>query len=305
MKVIIDCDPGIDDALALIFALKSRNLEVEAVTTVGGNVPVEKSTRNALKILELTERTDIPVARGLNPKKTVKTDVKIHGEDGLGNVGLPEPKVKPSNLNAEETINSITEREPIHIITLGPLTNIASTIKRTPQITERIESITIMGGAVNVPGNITPAAEFNLYMDPEAAKRVFHSKIKKTLVPLDVTMRALLKEEHLKEIEGLKSPIAEFAAKSLRFYLNIYRRHARTDGCPLHDPLTVAYAADPTLMETQRLYVDVETKGEITLGETVADLRTGERRIQKTNMNVCMEVDVERFIQRFIEAIKN
>ncbi|MEM2876321.1 MAG: nucleoside hydrolase [Candidatus Bathyarchaeia archaeon] len=303
VKVIIDCDPGIDDALALILAINSKQMEIEAVTTVGGNVPVETSTTNALKILELTERTDVPVAKGLNPKKAVEKSSGMHGEDGLGDTGLPEPRVKPSSLNAKETILSTTGKGDTHIVSLGPLTNIASAIQEEPSLTRRIRSLTVMGGAITAPGNITPSAEFNIYMDPEAARTVFHSGMKITLVPLDVTMKALLKEEHLKLMEPPTTRTAEFVSKALRHYLGMYRRNAGIDGCPLHDPLAVAHLLDPTLMRKERLYVDVETKGEITVGETVADLRGGERRTKKTNMEVCLELDSGRFIEKFLEAI--
>ncbi|MCD6529606.1 nucleoside hydrolase [Candidatus Bathyarchaeota archaeon] len=304
MRVIIDCDPGIDDALALILALRSDELKVEAVTTVGGNMPVEDATENALKVLELAGRTEIPVASGLNPKGTLRESVKIHGEDGLGNTWLPKPKVKPADQDAVEAIISILHQKPVHIITLGPLTNVASAIDKEPEIKRRIESLTVMGGAINVPGNVTPVAEFNVYMDPEAARKVLRSGVKVTLVPLDVTMKTMIEEDEIEDIEEADTPVASFAAKALRHYLKMYRRVAGTRGCPLHDPLTVAYRIDPTLMKTQPLYVDVETKGELTRGETVADLRAGERRIKETNAEVCLQVDAERFIRKFIETVK-
>lgn len=304
VRVILDCDPGIDDALALILALKSGKLEVEAVTTVGGNMPVEAATENALKVLELIGRTDIPVAVGSNPERTILKPASMHGEDGLGNTWLPKPKIKPSSRNAVETIISVLHEKPTHVITLGPLTNIASAIEAKPEIKRRIESLTVMGGAINVPGNVTPVAEFNIYMDPEAARKVLRSGIKVTLVPLDVTMKAMLGEAEIDELENVGTPVASFAAKALRHYLKMYRMIAGTEGCPLHDPLTVAYKIDPTLMKTQRLYVDVETKGELTKGETVADLRTGKRRIKDTNVDVCLQVDAERFIRKFIKTVK-
>ncbi|MCD6504351.1 nucleoside hydrolase [Candidatus Bathyarchaeota archaeon] len=304
IRAIIDCDPGIDDALALILALKSGELKVEAVTTVGGNMPVEAATENALKVLELIDRTDIPVAAGLNPERTLPESVSMHGEDGLGNTWLPKPKVKPSSRDAIETIISVLHEKPAHVITLGPLTNIASAIEVEPEIKHRIESLTVMGGAVSVPGNITPVAEFNIYMDPEAARKVLRSGIKVTLVPLDVTMQTMIGEAEIGELEKVGAPAASFAAKALKHYLKMYRMIACTKGCPLHDPLTVAYRIDPTLMKTQLLYVDVETKGELTRGETVADLRTGKRRIKETNVEVCLQVDAERFIRKFIETVK-
>ncbi|RLI20102.1 hypothetical protein DRO47_05360 [Candidatus Bathyarchaeota archaeon] len=304
IRAIIDCDPGIDDALALILALKSGELKVEAVTTVGGNMPVEAATENALKVLELIDRTDIPVAAGLNPGRPPPESVSMHGEDGLGNTWLPKPKVKPSSRDAVETIISVLHEKPAHVITLGPLTNIASAIEVEPEIKRRIESLTVMGGAISVPGNITPVAEFNVYMDPEAARKVLRSGIKVTLVPLDVTMQTMIGEAEIGELEKVGAAVASFAAKALKHYLKMYRMIACTKGCPLHDPLTVAYRIDPTLMKTQLLYVDVETKGELTRGETVADLRTGKRRVKETNVEVCLQVDAERFIRKFIETVK-
>lgn len=306
IEVIIDCDPGIDDALALIFALKSEDFRIRAITTVGGNVPVDRGTENMLKLLELTGRVDIPVAEGSNPPMLSRYERRIfvHGEDGLGNYPLPTPKIKPSPMRAKDTLKSQIEAAEgeLNIITLGPLTNLASIISDEPKILHKIKSVTVMGGAISCPGNVTSVAEFNIYMDPVAARKVFNSGLPITLVPLDVTMKALLLEKHIHEIEKAESPITDFISKVSMYYLGIHRRFFGIDGCPMHDPLATAYVNHPEIMRAEPLWVDVETKGELTLGETVADLRSG-RVKPPPNMNVCLEVDTERFLEIFIRNV--
>lgn len=308
-NVIIDTDPGVDDALALILALSSPELMIEAVTTVVGNVSQEKAHRNALKILEFLGVSDVPVARGATEplRKKAIASTMIHGETGLGEAVLPEPSLRTDERSALELILEKVEElgNQLGLITLGPLTNIASAIVIEPGLVKEGSELVLMGGAFNVTpyghGNVTPVAEFNIWHDPDAAKVVFNSGMKVTAVGLDVTTHPAnrISKTRFEEIERLGTMRSRLVADLCR------RMVQRYGGMSLHDPLTVAAALDPSLVETRRFIVDVETMGEVTLGQTVAD-RRDPRRIRsqrEPNVDVCVSADHERFFKLFMDRV--
>lgn len=308
-RLLLDGDPGIDDAMAILFALKSDDVKLEGITTVGGNIDLDHTTRNALRILEVIRHPKVPVARGIAKPllRDLRSTGKVHGKDGLGNVNLPPPRINEKPIHAVDLIINTIMQNPrqIILVTVGPLTNVAVAVVKEPKLKDYVKKVVIMGGAFNVAGNITSKAEFNIYTDPEAAKIVFHSGLPITLVGLDVTMKTLLTQEHLKEINDANTPVTRFVGRIVKHYMKFYKEVVGVEGCGLHDPLAVAVAIDKSLVETRRLYVTVETKDEITSGETIVDLRTLREDARKTpNMDVCVEVDSERFLRMFINTLK-
>ena len=308
-RLLIDCDPGIDDALAIVYALKSDNIRLQGITTVGGNIGLDLTTMNALRILEVAGHPEVPVARGI-AKPLLRDPIstgEVHGKDGMGNVELPTPKIKVKPIHAVDyIINTIMENPGrITLVPVGPLTNIAVAVLKEPRLQDYVKEVVIMGGAIAVPGNITPQAEFNIYTDPEAAKIVFNSGMPITLVCLDVTMKPLLKPEHLIEIEQANTPVTRFIGRIVKHYMKFYEEVVGVHGCGMHDPLAVAVAADKSLVTTRKVHVTVETRGEVTEGKTVGDLRGSEEGGRNPpNMDVCVEVDSEKFMRKFIDTLK-
>lgn len=306
-KMIYDGDPGIDDAMAIILAIKSGVLDLKAITTVAGNVPLEKATKNALKILNLTKRLDIPVAAGM-PSPLVRellTSGPIHGEDGLGGTKLPLPITEDKCIGALDlTIAKILNRPgEFTVVACGPLTNLAEIYSKLPDFGEKVNDLVIMGGAINVPGNVSPHAEFNIYGDPEAAQIILQSDLPITLVPLDVTMKTILTPDDLEQIYEVRTPVAEFAYNALKYYQNV-PKHKKLGGCPLHDPLAVGVAIDESFVKTRELYVNVVTDNIITLGKTlVGEENRGGLEVCASKHKVCLEVDARRFIRFFIDTI--
>mgnify|MGYP000507012154 CR=1 FL=1 len=317
-KIILDTDIGVDDALALILALKSRELQLEAVTTVSGNVHVDKSTKNALKILELMNRKDVPVARGAAKplRRKLHTAEHIHGKDGLGDSGLPEPKIKPADKDAVDLIIEKVSENPgeITLVPIGPLTNIALAVRKKPQITEKIKSIVLMGGAYGVTpygcGNVTPVAEFNIYTDPEAAKIVFESGIEITAIGLDVTTdpEALLTWRDLEIIKEADTKAAEIIAEMLKKPMSMMEKCTGRRAMAVHDAMAVSYLIWRDLFTVKKYRVDIETKGEFTTGQTVTDRRPetlrGDIKTRKPNVHVCTSVKGRKFINLLISRIK-
>lgn len=314
--VLLDVDPGTDDALAILLALSSPELKVEAITVVAGNVDVDTGLRNALQLLELMGRSDIPVARGAEAPMVgqLVTSTHVHGETGLGNVELPSPHTKPYAGSAVDLIVKKIEEHPgqLTLIPVGPLTNIALVLKLRPDLRADIKEIVLMGGSI-AGGNITPAAEFNIYNDPEAADMVFHSGVPIVMVGLDVTEKTVLKPE---DMEGI-SRTASHANKLVWDLTDYHHTKRGAAGLTMHDPLAVGVAIDPSFVNTENLHVGVETQGEKTRGETVAarkgymlefkeghDVRTVVGRTElKPNTRVCVEVDSDRFIRFFVERV--
>ncbi len=309
-RVIIDQDGGIDDALALILALRSPELEVIAITAVSGNVTAEQATLNGLRVVDLLNRGDVPVARGLaNP--LVRDPVRatsFHGKDGLGDSNLPVSKIRPAEKNALDTISdelAISKHRDLTIICTGPLTNIAALLTSFPDASKMIKELVIMGGAYGVTeygvGNVTPVAEFNIYADPEAAKIVFESGVPLEAIGLDVTMipKNQLTVKEYAGIRKSKGRVAAFAAKILN--KNIHKHGIFA----LHDPMTVATKIKPSLFEFASYKVQVETKGETTSGMTVADRRRWlpKNEVQGEKVMICKNVDSRGFKQLFLDRL--
>jgi len=319
-RVIIDTDPGVDDALALLLALRSPELHVEAITTVNGNVPLKQATKNATAILDLLNPDPRPIlaAGAARPLKKGRIGAQsVHGSDGLGELyrfknpdgscRYPEVKLAQDIPDATKVLLDLLNRYPddLTLLTLGPLTNLAETLHADETLVKGLRELITMGGAISVPGNITPAAEFNIFVDPHAAHRVFHSALPITLVPLDVTEKVSLE---LREIEGLtqamEEPLGRFlgdlTARSLQ-----YMRQVRGKAVIyLHDPLAVGVAIDPTIVKTISLHVDVETHRGITQGMTLADIRAIRDDMKRPpNLHVALEVEAERFLSLFKERL--
>lgn len=275
-RVIIDCDPGQDDALAILLALGSpEEMEVLAVTAVGGNVPLARTERNARQIVELAGRDDIPVHAGCpGPMvRELETAEYVHGETGLNGVTLPEPRLRLAPAHAVDAIIDIVAREPEGSVTLvptGPLTNVAVAMVKAPAIKARLRRIVLMGGAVGL-GNVTPAAEFNIYADPHAASVVFRAGVPLTMLGLDVTHQALVTAERLERIGALGGRVAAACHGMLDFFNRFDVERYQAPGGPLHDPCTIAWLLRPDLFAGKDCHVAVETEGTHSLGRTVVD----------------------------------
>jgi len=271
-RVIIDTDPGVDDALALLLAMRSPELKIEAITAVAGNVPLDLTLPNALRMVEIAGRTEIPVAAGARAPlvRRLVTAAYAHGENGLGGAVFPEPKTKPVAEPAAVLIRQIIGKFPgeVTLLTIGPLTNIATALNADPELAGMVRSLVMMGGSLS-GGNITPAAEFNVYVDPEAARIVFQSGIPVTMVGLDVTRKTSLTEDHVRQLQAGQNPVSQAAATIARNAIEHNRERGFAVGPNMHDSLAVAGFIDPSLLQMKEYYVDVETAGELTAGETV------------------------------------
>lgn len=306
LPIIIDCDPGHDDAIALILALASPKLNVLAVTTSAGNQTPDKTLRNALRILTLLGRHDIPVAGGA-PKPLLRELIiadKVHGESGLDGPALPEPGFAPEALTAVELMAKTlrTSTEPVTLVPTGPLTNIALLLSAHPELKAKIARIVLMGGSAG-PGNWTPAAEFNIYVDPEAAEMVFSAGVPITMCGLDVTHAAQVMDEDIERIRAITNPIARTVAELLDFFM-IYHRDPKWGfvGAPLHDPCTIAWLLRPELFTGIECHVSVETQGQYTVGMTVVD----RYRLSPHEPNTMVLLGVERqgFIDLLVEQLQ-
>ena len=304
-RIIIDTDPGVDDALAFLLALASPEIKLEALTTTQGNVTLEKATYNALAILELLRASHIPVAKGslLPLVQPLRASADIHGESGIGNSKLPEPQVKPVASHAVDYLIERVLAEPneISIFPIGPLTNIAMAIRKEPRFAQAVKELVIMGGAILEHGNSTPLAEFNIYVDPHAAHIVFHSGIPMTLIPLDVTHKCLLKQEHVDRLMQINSPISRFIRDAMEVYLEASLALGY-EGSSLHDPLTLATIIAPELLTLKEYYVGVDISGGVSMGKTFADITNVTRK--PANMKVAMNVRGEDFIELFLQRME-
>ncbi|ELB2792518.1 pyrimidine-specific ribonucleoside hydrolase RihA [Aeromonas hydrophila] len=275
LPIILDCDPGHDDAIALILALASPELKVLAVTTSAGNQTPDKTLNNALRILTLLGRDDIPVAAGA-PKPLARELIiadNVHGESGLDGPKLPDPAFAPVAMTALELMAKCLREspEPVTLVPTGPLTNIALLLAAHPGLKSKIARIVLMGGAAG-PGNWTPAAEFNIYVDPQAADMVFKSGLPITMCGLDVTHEAQVMDEDIERVRAITNPVAQCVAGLLDFFM-IYHRDPKWGfaGAPLHDPCTIAWLLAPALFHGVECRVDIETGGTHTSGMTVVD----------------------------------
>jgi inosine-uridine nucleoside N-ribohydrolase len=301
-KIILDTDPGHDDAIAILLALASPELEVLGVTTVSGNQTLEKTTANALKILEFVERTDVPVHVGA-PRPLVREQwaaAYVHGESGLDGPDLPDPKTEPRPGHAIDFIAAqVEEHDGVVLVPVGPLTNIGLLLAKHPGIESRIARVVLMGGAI-AEGNVTPAAEFNIWADPEAAHRVFTSGIDVTMVGLDVTHQALLLPEKVDELRGT-GRVGALVAQLYDFYHGRHVRMYGWEGSPVHDALAVAHVIRDDFVATEHRHVQVDTGPEPGRGRTYVDLwkRTG----NEPNAHVGVDVDAKRFIEFLLERL--
>ena len=306
-KIIIDCDPGYDDAVALLLASGSPSVEVLAITTVAGNQTLEKVTRNALRIATLAG-LDVPVAAGAaRPllRDEVVVAANIHGESGLDGTTLPQATLKPDPRHSAQLIVDTVMNEPPQSVTLvpiGPLTNIALAARLEPRIVERVKEVVLMGGGYHI-GNVKPMAEFNIENDPEAAHIVFEEKWPIVMVGLDLTYQALATQTVKDKIAAIHTPASDFVTQVLTRFSENYKKSKGFDEPPVHDACAVAYVIDPGVIETRKAPVHVEYRGEYTSGMTVTDLRR--KAPQDCHTAVEMKLDRERFWNLVIEAVGN
>ena len=319
-KIIIDTDPGTDDAMALMLALNSPELDVRAITVVPGNVVAQQGLENALRMASLANRCDIPVAAGAQHplfQKLVTAEF-WHGKNGLANIDLLPSKCKVDPLYAPDLIIELVHAAPheITLVPIGPLTNIALAVERDPSIVPLVKEVILMGGSIS-GGNVNAAAEANIANDPEAAQIVFQAGWPVTMVGLDVSNKTLLTKKHLEQLAQTHGPINDFIYKIASFLIDLSAKFD-SPGTAMYDPLAVGVAIDSTLVTAPAMHVDVETRGEFTRGETVANRQgyvernvlRGDRYViegidkVEPNAKVCTEVDANRFLEMFVSRIR-
>lgn len=300
--VIIDTDPGQDDALAILLALASPEIDVLAITTVAGNVPQPLVTDNARALLELVGRTDVPVYRGCERPllRPLYTAEYVHGPTGIDGAELPRPEVAVEPGHAVDLIVEAcldAGDRPVTLCPIGPLTNVGMAIAKEPRITGAIEEIVWMGGAFDEAGNTTPLAEFNAYVDPHAAHIVFSSGVPLTIFPLDVTHRALMTGDVVDRLAATGTAVATAAAGMVRFYERYDMDKYGIPGAPMHDPCVIAYLVDPTLFTGRRAGVSIDHVSEATIGNTEFDSESA------SEATVMIDVDVDRFFDLLVDRI--
>ncbi|UQZ83483.1 Pyrimidine-specific ribonucleoside hydrolase RihA [Paenibacillus konkukensis] len=303
-KLILDVDTGIDDALAIAYAAASPEIEFLGVTTTYGMAPVDCSVRNTLLVLEHL-KCDVPVFRGAEAPlvRTRQYSGTFHGTDGLGNTAVREPERAAADMHAVDFIIAQAREHgrELTLVTTAPLTNLALAIRKAPDIVGRIGRVVTMGGAVATPGNASKFAEANIIIDPHAADLVFASELPITLVGLDVTRKTLLRQEEVERWREMNTPCSLLFAEFTEFYMQAYRKyHPYLKGCALHDPLAVGVAVHPELVHTIPMHIKVDLE-EDALGRTTEDLHR--ESPDKPNTRVCMTVDAERFVSRFLSRV--
>jgi inosine-uridine nucleoside N-ribohydrolase len=302
--IILDCDPGHDDAIAILLALASPEVDLVGVTTVSGNQTLDKTTNNALRVLELAGRGDIPVYAGADGPFLRERDVAahVHGESGLDGPDLPQPSVQAREAHAVDYLAEIyrSADKPVLVAT-GPLTNVGLLFALHPDA--RPERIVVMGGSIG-EGNRTPAAEFNIWADPEAAERVFKEGLDTTMVGLDVTHRALINDEHTERMRGA-GKVGNMVAQLIDFYARFHKsRYPDLEGSPMHDPVCVAHVIDSTLMTLLDAHIDVDCSGGPSWGRTNVDWR-GREHLPPPNAKVGVDIDGTRFADLIVERISS
>jgi purine nucleosidase len=319
-KVILDTDPGTDDAMAMMLALHSPELDVRAITVVPGNVTAAQGLDNALRMLSLANRCDIPVAGGAQHPLFQKliTAEFWHGRNGLANIELQPSKCKVDARFAPDLIIQMVHASPheITLVPVGPLTNIALAVLKDPAIVPLVKEVILMGGSIS-GGNVNAAAEANIYNDPEAAQIVFQAGWPLTMVGLDVGDKTLLSQKYLDQLGKTHGPVNDFIYSVARYLIDLSAQF-NSPGTPMYDPLAVGVAIDSTLVKAPAMHVEVETRGEFTRGETVANrhgyvernVLHGDRYVIEgvdrvaPNANVCVDVEAERFLQLFVSRIQ-
>lgn len=330
-RVILDVDPGIDDSLAILLALASPEVDLGAVCVTGGNCSMEDGVRNALSVLALGGRSDLPVCPGvaLPLIRPPFTAPETHGDRGLGYARLPDSPVPPAQEHAVDRIINEIMAAPgeVTLVAVAPLTNVALAVRKEPRIAQAVREVIIMGGALRADGNTTSLAEFNFFVDPHAAHIVLHSGMPITLLPWDITKDVVLLQEHVDQLLALNSPIANFIAEATRFYIQFHLACFGFAGCSINDPAALALAFMPDLARTEPQYVAIEMNSELTIGKTVIGY-VGDPRLEPSihdmpgfddstwpphwkhmtrrapNVRAVTEFDTERFIALFVERMK-
>lgn len=306
VPVVMDVDPGHDDALAILLAYARPEIDLRAITVVAGNQTLPKTLRNCLQLCTVAGITDVPIAAGaaapiLRPQEVAP---EVHGESGLEGPQLLEPAIQPEPVHAVDLIaRAIRESDrPVTVIPTGPLTNIALFLLKYPELKERISHICLMGGAI-AEGNKTPSAEFNIYVDPEAARIVFNAGVPLTMLGLDVTHKALITPEHSRRLRDTGGKVSIVVADLLDFFTLWHEQVYQMGGAPLHDPCAVAQVIQPGIVTTRFLNVDVEVHGELTAGRTVVDLWkvTG----KEPNVHVGVDLDTPAFVSMLLDAVRS
>ena len=312
-QIILDCDPGHDDAIAIMLAVSDPGIDLLAVTTVAGNVTLENTTRNALRVLDMVDRADIPVAAGRDGPRVrdLSTAAVMHGESGLAGPLPAEPSRPALDVPAIELIEQllIDATEPVTLVATGPLTNMADVVELLPHLRDRIRELVIMGGAVDL-GNWTPAAEFNIWVDPHAADIVFRAarvpgshrddRIGLTMIGLEVTHEAWLSDEHADALRGT-TRAGQFVAELLDHFVGFHQERFGWEGAPIHDAVTIAHLIDPTLVTTLDANVQIETESPLCIGRTVVDRWSVTDR--EPNALVGLNIDRNRFVTMLLEHL--
>ena len=318
-RILIDTDPGVDDAYAILLAMRSPGLHVEAITTVCGNVPVDQGTQNLLTILGLLDLDEYPlIAQGAAAPliKPLVTAAHVHGDDGLGNTShrqnvdgaplYPPADTELSSVSGAELILEMAAQYPdeLIVVALGPLTNLAEAIRKDPAKMQRLQKIFVMGGVFEEYGNVTTTAEFNIFVDPHAAQEVFQFGVPVHIAPLDATHQVVLTGERLRtEIENRADKVSRFLWDATQACMEFYRQHVGFWGFHIHDALPIAMLTHPDYFESVKAYVQVETAGDLTNGMTVADLRP-ERQRSDPNAHVCVKIAAEALLDTFFERLQ-
>lgn len=309
-RIILDVDTGIDDALAILYALGRKGITLEALTTIYGNIDVDTATRNSLQLLELAGRKDIPVARGASRPLTQPFNggaVHVHGDNGFGGVDMPEPTAKPVDMWGPDLLIELARKYPgeLMLLAVSPMTNVAQALMKAPDIAKKFRKIVMMGSTLSHPGIggvVPPVVDANFHNDPEAARIVLQSGASLVAVGMDVTMRAKLKEPDIRQIEARSGPAARAAMQASRFYLKAYEgMYPGTDYCCLHDPLAVALAELPELGSYETMSADIECVGTLTRGQMLPDRRPSAPTNQM--IDVTMDVNFAEFLTLFADAI--
>ena len=313
-KIIIDTDPGVDDTMAIYFALRSPELEVIGLTTIFGNVTTELATTNALRLLEIAGRSDIPVAKGADDPIAVPFGGPVpfvHGDDGQGNVNLPPPTTKAVDQTAAAFIVDQIMSQPgqVTLVPVGPLTNIALALRLEPRIAQHVHEVVIMGGNALGPGNATPSSEANIHNDPEAADVVFGAPWNVTMVGLDVTHKVFMSDAHLAEYGRINNPLGQHIARIVPFYRDFFHARSKINGIWVHDSSAIAYVIDPTLFKTEAWPVRVDAGEGMSRGKTWPAIGDTDRRNlepwqNRPRVNVCVEVHGDKIVEMELARIR-